>query len=404
MSDTYLEDIGEILLEKETLKALYYAPVPILIVREDEKMSFMNQTISETTGLKPEATPTLGALIEHLQIFPASEPPLRASLFFKSTLSLESIKASVEDLDGRKVIWEFFNAPLGKDASGRRMILSIAQDITNTIAQQTQMEDVLDQLEKEVSVRTETLNRTIRTLENEILEKNRISDALTHSRERLKEISRRTLDILEADRQTVSKELHDSIGASLSAIKFSLEEKEARHVKRHGSATESLKQEVEYLATTIKETKRISAHLRPSTLDDLGLSATIDWYIRQFQRLYGDITIKYSSEIVEGDIHESVKINVYRIIQEALTNAARHSKAELVQLSLLFCDGDNSVSLAVEDNGCGFQLEKVLANKDPLGGYGLIAMRERCEILGGAFHIDSAIGRGTRINAILPLK
>jgi len=95
---------------------------------------------------------------------------------------------------------------------------------------------------------------------------------------------------------------------------------------------------------------------------------------------------------------------VYRIIQEALTNAARHSKAELVQLSLLFCDGDNSISLVVEDNGCGFQLEKVLANKDPLSGYGLIAMRERCEIFGGAFHIDSAIGRGTRINAILPLK
>ncbi len=86
MSDSYLEDIGEILLKKETLKALYYAPVPILIVRDDEKISFINQTIIEATGLKPEAIPSLEALTEHLQIFPKSELPLHPSLFFNQVL------------------------------------------------------------------------------------------------------------------------------------------------------------------------------------------------------------------------------------------------------------------------------------------------------------------------------
>ena len=171
------------------------------------------------------------------------------------------------------------------------------------------MEVLMDQLEQQVSARTEALNATIAKLKNEIIEKNRISDALALSREHLKKISRHTLDIL------------DSIGASLAAIKFSLEEKEVKRSENGNQLNDSLNQEVGYLSATIKETKRISANLRPSTLDELGLTATIDWYLRQFQRIYRDIHIEYSSEIAEKDVPEAMKINIYRIIQEGLTNA-----------------------------------------------------------------------------------
>ncbi|MFO7715058.1 sensor histidine kinase [Desulfosarcina sp.] len=240
-------------------------------------------------------------------------------------------------------------------------------------------------------------------LENEIAERKRMGDPLSISRERLKNMSRRILDVLEADRRTVSKELHDSIGAGLAAIKFSLEEKEMQREQNHGRLDDSLDQEIAYLLATIKETKRISANLRPTTLDDLGLMATIQWYLRQFRRLYGNIHVEYRKDIAEEDVPEEMKIIIYRIVQERLSNAAKHSEAGAVRLQMGFSDGNRSISLLIGDDGRGFDAEEVLSEKDPLSGYGLTAMRERCEIFGGSFHIESHLGRGTRINAILPI-
>ena len=228
--------------------------------------------------------------------------------------------------------------------------------------------------------------------------------ALSPNDERIKRLSRRMLEVLEADRQTISKELHDSIGASLAAIKFSLEEKEMTRAQNNGRLDESLNQEIAYLVNTIKETKRISANLRPATLDDLGLVATIEWYLRQFRQLYGDIQVDYTAEISEAEIPEFMKIIIYRIIQEGLSNAARHSEASSIHLELRYGDkGGEHISMTIEDNGRGFEVDSVLSNKDPLSGYGLTAMMERCEIVGGTFEISSERGRGTKITAVLPV-
>lgn len=259
-----------------------------------------------------------------------------------------------------------------------------------------------DRLERKAARRTQELNATIHALENEIAERKRISDVLARSRERLKEMSRRTLTVMEADRQSVSKELHDSIGASLAAIKLSLEDKEMKRAQNHGRMDVSLAQEIAYLMATIKDTKRISANLRPMTLDDLGLMATIKWYLRQFQRLHTNIHVQFTTAISETEVPDAVKIVLYRIIQDGLDNVGKHTEASSVRLHLEFCDGKRSIALFIEDDGGGFDVERVLAKMDPFGGYGLIAMRERCEIFGGSFHIDSKLGRGTRINAILP--
>jgi signal transduction histidine kinase len=230
-----------------------------------------------------------------------------------------------------------------------------------------------------------------------------MSEALSLSQERLKKMSRHTLDALEADRRTISKELHDSIGASLAAIKFSLEEKEMKRSQNNGRLDETLTQEITYLMATIKETKRISANLRPTTLDDLGLMATIQWYLRQFRRMYGNINVHYSTEIDERDVPEAMKIIIYRIVQEGLSNAEKHSEAKKVKLQLKLTQDKHAITLILEDNGQGFNVEEILSSKDPLSGYGLTAMRERCEIFGGSFHIESRLGKGTKINAVLPI-
>jgi signal transduction histidine kinase len=131
--------------------------------------------------------------------------------------------------------------------------------------------------------------------------------------------------------------------------------------------------------------------------------ATIEWYLRQFRKLYGNIHIDYRTEISEEDVPETMKIIIYRIVQEGLSNAAKHSDADSVCLQIGFADGNRSISLLVRDEGRGFDVKEILSENDPLSGYGLTAMRERCEIFGGSFHIESNPGRGTKINAIFPI-
>ncbi len=390
------------LLDTLITQALNCAPIPIFIIREDGKILLFNKKIRDATGLKDKKT-SLDIWLAYLSPYPAADHQINSSLFFKADSNPNTLSVSVNTLKGAQLVWSLYNVLLGRDVNGLRITLSIAQDIS-AMNKNKDSEIPASQVEQQISTNTKSLSNIISKLEEEIEEKNSISDALTLSRERLKKISRHTLDILEADRQTISKELHDSIGASLAAIKFSLEEKEITRVGNNNQLTSSLNQEVNHLAATIKETKRISANLRPSILDELGLAATISWYIRQFQHLYGAIKIHYSTEISEQDVPEAMKINIYRIIQEGLTNAERHSRATTIRLLMKYCDGGHSLSLSIEDDGCGFNVREIQSKRDPLGGYGLISMRERCEIVGGFFHLDSSVGKGTRINAILPLK
>jgi len=261
---------------------------------------------------------------------------------------------------------------------------------------------VTDQVKPSSLIRERDIHAVVSELKREITGHQHTATAPTLSRERIKQLSKRSLSMLEADRRTISKELHDSIGTSLAAIKFSLEEKESMRKENNGHLDESLDQEITYLFNIIKETKRISAHLRPTTLDDLGLMATIEWYLRQFKQMYGKIRIEYTPEIGEGDISEDVKIILYRIIQEGLTNAEKHSQADIVRLRLRYSEDHRSICLKIEDNGLGFDVAEVLSDKDPLSGYGLFAMQERCQIYGGSFHIDSEPGQGTVVTAILP--
>lgn len=396
-------DVLNFRIEAPYFQALYHAPVPVLIARDDGRLLMTNHALQAATGFSNEDIPTVHAWAEH---FPTESDNGSENDFnglFEPGKVLTPLRISFRNKKGQSLIWELFNAPLGRTSDGQRMVIIVASDITRTIDYERYLEAAMNRLEEEVSKRTKDLNATINTLESEIAERKRMGDALSISRERLKNMSRRILDVLEADRRTVSKELHDSIGASLAAIKFSLEEKEMQREENHGLLDGSLNQEITYLLATIKETKRISANLRPTTLDDLGLMATIQWYLRQFQRLYGNIHVEYRKDIAEEDVPEGMKIIIYRIVQESLSNAAKHSEASAVRLQMGFSDGNRSISLLIEDDGRGFDVEEILSEKDPLSGYGLTAMRERCEIFGGSFHIESHLGQGTRINAILPI-
>lgn len=380
-------------------QALYDAPHPVAVAREDGRFLLINRAFQTAVGFTSQEIPTFSHWLARM----GGEDPERLAAYLEGLFSHPSaalqVRLALKDKSGHARAWDFYGAPIGRTRDGRRMAISMASSAPDG---DRPCEAAVGELAEEVARRSKALQESINALENEIAERKRVERALTLSRERLRQLSVRVLETLEADRKTVSRELHDSIGANLAAIKFSLEEKEMDREQQGGRLTESLSREIEYLAAAIKETKRISANLRPTTLDDLGLMATLNWYLRQFQRMYGSTRVELMTDITEDDVPEAMKIVIYRIVQESLSNAAKHSEATSVHLRLGNADGNRTIVLVIEDDGRGFDVREILSNKDPLSGYGLTAMRERCEIVGGSFHIHSRAGQGTVIRVMLP--
>ena len=137
-------------------------------------------------------------------------------------------------------------------------------------------------------------------------------------------------------------------------------------------------------------------NLRPSLLDDLGLLPTIGWFVREYQKIYPSIRIKKQTEIDETQVLDPLKAVVYRILQEAMNNIAKHSKANLVSTSLR--KKDDRIELVIEDNGIGFDTESIK------NGFGLGSMRERAEFSVGSFDIESVKGKGTVMRASWPIE
>jgi len=224
---------------------------------------------------------------------------------------------------------------------------------------------------------------------------------LRDSQRRLKEFSRKSIEALEADRKAVSRELHDSIGGNLAAIKFAMESIVKKIAEKPDAATTSLEKTISHLAETIKECKRISASLRPEIIDDRGLLPTIDWHTRQFSQHYNKIKIIQQLDVDEREVPELLKIVIYRVIQEALNNAAMHSKADTIYIRLK--KSGNYFEAEVEDNGRGFDFNEVSNCSDRSSGFGLKSMRERVEIIGGSFSVHSLMGAGTRVHITVPV-
>ena len=153
-----------------------------------------------------------------------------------------------------------------------------------------------------------------------------------------------------------------------------------------------LRRIADVLAGTMKEARTIMNNLHPSLLEELGLIATIRWFCGEFQKSYPHIAVQQEILVSEGDISGGIRVVIYRILQEALNNFARHGNGDRVEVSLSKSDG--TFSLVIRDNGRGFDVGN--AGK----GLGLESMRERVELSGGDFQLESSIGRGTTIRAI----
>lgn len=277
-----------------------------------------------------------------------------------------------------------------------------AHDITDRKLAQEELEKSHQELGRRVEDRTSELTKANEQLNCEIKEHKRTEEALQVSEAELRRLSSRLLEVQENERKRIAGELHDSIGQSLTAIKFGLENALDR-ISRHG-ANESL----ELLETLIpvaqqasEEVRQIHTNLRPSLLDDLGIISTISWFCREFKIVYSNVRIEKRIGIEERNVPENLKIVIFRVLQEAMNNISKHGKADFVRIS--FKEKNGRLELLVEDNGRGFDVEHIRSMKTLKEGFGLTSMRERTELSGGSFAVESTPGAGTVVRALWPM-
>jgi PAS domain S-box-containing protein len=213
----------------------------------------------------------------------------------------------------------------------------------------------------------------------------------------LRELSSRLVNAQESERKLVSQELHDSIGGKLTAIKYSLEKLLSEINQSSSELAVSLNDVLSILHDTIDETQRIYRNLHPSILDDLGLMAAVRSLCREFNEIYSHIKIESKIDIKEKLLSDSLKILIYRILQETMNNIAKHSRADQVNVSVR--QSEKEIALMVEDNGTGFDLNEIREKEIFDKGFGLRNIKERTELFGGTLTVISAPEKGTVIRA-----
>jgi PAS domain S-box-containing protein len=230
----------------------------------------------------------------------------------------------------------------------------------------------------------------------DISKRRKAEEALRQSDKELRILSNQLLSAEEKERKRIARELHDGIGQALSAIKFSVENA-LLELRKTSNPIDlgSLESIIPLTQKTIEEVRRIVKDLRPSILDDLGILATIGWFCREFQDVYAGIRIETTIDVKEDEVPLYLKTMIYRIMQEALNNVAKHSQANYVHLQMR--KTETGLELVIHDNGRGFNLDQAIALKTSHRGFGLASMRERAELSGASFEINSAAESGTTI-------
>jgi PAS domain S-box-containing protein len=226
------------------------------------------------------------------------------------------------------------------------------------------------------------------------VEKRRLFEQVSAAHKGLRALARRFIEVQEAERRYIARELHDEIGQHLTGISLILGAVE--HLSAEG-AVARLKEVRALVAGLIARVRDVSLDLRPAMLDDLGVLPALLWLFDRYTAQTG-ITVAFNHRALQQRFMAEQETALYRTVQEALTNAARHAGVASVDVDA-WADGD-TLGVSISDHGAGFDVDAVLANG--MAG-GLAGLRERATLLGGRLTIESKPGAGTRVSAEFPL-
>lgn len=256
------------------------------------------------------------------------------------------------------------------------------------------------ELEQRVIERTSELRVANEDLLREITERNLAENRLRETTEKLRAISGRLESAKEEEAMRLAREIHDELGATLSSLRWELEDVvEVMSGSRDPSQSGELRKRIESMLTltdkAVTEVRRIASELRPTALDELGLSEAIEWQARQFQERT-EIVVQCDCALEAIELKHEQSTAVFRIFQEALTNILRHAQATRVGIQMKEEDGE--FILTIRDNGRGITDAEKLGQRT----LGLMGMRERAHLIGGEVDITGADGQGTVVTVRIP--
>ncbi|MGA9853088.1 MAG: PAS domain S-box protein [Gammaproteobacteria bacterium] len=246
-----------------------------------------------------------------------------------------------------------------------------------------------------VEVNTQRLaNGDIQGIVRDIHERVETTQRLQEYSAELKSLSLRLTQAQEEERRNIARELHDEVGASLTAMQFML----SRLQNEAGTTAgrESMQQILATLSQLSAQIRELSLNLRPSVLDDLGLAAAVRWYAREQSRNSG-VTIEADMPDDLMRFAPHIETACFRVLQGALTNVLRHAKARVVEITL--CQSGNTLEMVVKDDGAGFDVAAARAHAVQGNSLGLLAMEERVRLTGGEIAIHSVPKHGTEVSA-----
>lgn len=308
------------------------------------------------------------------------------------------------------VAGSFLSPPGGQlevGAFNRVLGVAVLWATTLLLLRRTQTEEALrkahQELEQRVKDRTAELSRTVDQLEQEIAERMwveadraRLFEQVQASRERLQALSRQLMDAQEEERWRIARELHDETGQALTSVLVGLRTIEDLHsVKTVRTWAKELR---EIVGRSLRDLQRLAHGLRPSMLSDLGLEQALRQLVAECTKAYQLSVDLHVTGLGAHRMSAPFETTIYRIVQEAVTNAAKHARAQNVSI-LLACT-ESTVKLVIEDNGRGFDGDKALKSSN---GLGLLGMQERAALLNGSLIIESAPEKGTGIYVHLPI-
>lgn len=224
---------------------------------------------------------------------------------------------------------------------------------------------------------------------------NAMLDEVETYRKEVRKLSSQAISAQEEERKRIARELHDETAQALTSLLVRL------RIAERASTLEEIKAgigAVRDLATrTLDEVRKMAVELRPSALDDLGLVPALQWYTKQYAEDHR-VELEFHTEGFDQRLPADVELVLYRVIQEALTNVAKHSRARRVKV-LVSREGDVAKA-TIQDDGRGFDVSDTLQSRER--GLGLFGMQERLALVGGNLKIDSVVGIGTRVEAAVP--
>lgn len=256
----------------------------------------------------------------------------------------------------------------------------------------------LDGSEREVEIAIAALpdhgSTTVQMVITDVTQRKEERQQLEQSRHELRRLSASVVEAREEERRRIARELHDELGQRLSALKMDLST--LTHDIHNRAYERRVAAMIDMLDETVASVRRIASDLRPMMLDDLGLNAAIEWLGRESaQRMGIEVTVRLGE--VDPALDSQASTAVYRMVQEALTNVARHARATDVSIDMR--QSGSELVLTVQDNGIGFP-----STRRKEGSFGLIGIRERAYLLGGTLDVDNPPGGGGRITVRLPLR